>query len=62
MSGNPRNELCRARPADPEEYPRLHNLVEGLCIASGLPKPDLYVIDDEACFALVLGRDKYLGL
>ena len=28
----------RAQPADPGEYARLHNLVEGLCIASGLPE------------------------
>ena len=31
--------VSRAKPADPEQYKRLHNLVEGLCIASGLPKP-----------------------
>ena len=29
----------RAKPADGPEYRRYHNLVEGLCIASGLPKP-----------------------
>ncbi|HYI60870.1 MAG TPA: M48 family metalloprotease [Acidimicrobiales bacterium] len=46
----------RARPADPGEHARLHNLVEGLCVASGLPKPDLYVVDDEAPNALALGR------
>jgi heat shock protein HtpX len=27
----------RARPASPEEYARLHNIVEGLCIAAGIP-------------------------
>jgi heat shock protein HtpX len=31
--------VAHARPADPVEYARFHNLVEGLCIASGLPKP-----------------------
>ena len=36
----------RAKPADGPEYRRFHNLVEGLCIAAGLPKPRLYVIDD----------------
>lgn len=49
--------MSRARPADPEEHPRLHNLVEGLCIASGLPKPDLYIIEDEAPNAFATGRD-----
>ena len=29
--------VSRARPADEHEYARLHNLVEGLCISSGLP-------------------------
>ncbi len=31
--------MSRAKPADETEYARLHNLVEGLCIAGGLPKP-----------------------
>ena len=31
--------VSRAVPADPTTYQRLHNLVEGLCIAGGLPKP-----------------------
>jgi heat shock protein HtpX len=47
----------RARPADPETYARLHNLVEGLCIASGLPMPKLYVIDDPAPNAFATGRN-----
>ncbi len=49
--------VSRARPADPETYRRLHNLVEGLCIASGLPKPGVYVIDDPAPNAFATGRD-----
>ncbi len=46
-----------AKPADPNEYQRFHNLVEGLCIASGLPKPRLYVIDDPAPNAFATGRN-----
>ena len=38
-------------------YKRLHNLVEGLCIASGLPKPRVYVIDDPAPNAFATGRN-----
>lgn len=49
--------MSRARPADPVQYARLHNLVEGLCIASGLPKPRVYVIDDEAPNAFATGRN-----
>ncbi|MFZ4810784.1 MAG: M48 family metalloprotease [Ilumatobacteraceae bacterium] len=49
--------VSRARPADPTEYKRLHNLVEGLCIASGLPKPRVYIIDDPAPNAFATGRD-----
>ena len=49
--------VSRAVPADPEEYRRLHNLVEGLCIASGLPKPRVYVVDDPAPNAFATGRD-----
>jgi len=45
-----------ARPADPEQYPRLHNVIEGLCIAAGLPKPRVYIIDDPAPNALTTGR------
>lgn len=49
--------MSRAQPADPQEYARLHNLVEGLCIASGLPKPGVYVIDDPAPNAFATGRN-----
>jgi len=48
---------ARARPADGPEYQRYHNLVEGLCIAAGLPKPRLYVVDDPAPNAFATGRN-----
>ena len=47
----------RAKPADETEYRRYHNLVEGLCIAAGLPKPALYVVDDPAPNAFATGRN-----
>ncbi|MBV8983988.1 MAG: zinc metalloprotease HtpX, partial [Acidimicrobiia bacterium] len=40
--------MGHARPADPDRYPRLHNVIEGLCVAAGLPKPRVYVIEDAA--------------
>ncbi len=49
--------VSRARPADPNEFQRLHNLVEGLCIAGGLPKPRVYVIEDPAPNAFATGRN-----
>jgi heat shock protein HtpX len=49
--------VSRARPASPEEYPRYHNIVEGLCIAAGIPKPALYVIPEKAPNAFATGRD-----
>lgn len=49
--------VTRARPADPQQYARLHNLVEGLCIGSGLPMPRLYIVDDPAPNAFATGRN-----
>jgi heat shock protein HtpX len=49
--------VSRAKPADPRQYARLHNIVEGLCIASGLPKPGVYVIEDPAPNAFATGRN-----
>ena len=49
--------VSRAVPADPVTYKRLHNLVEGLCIAGGLPKPRVYVINDPAPNAFATGRN-----
>jgi heat shock protein HtpX len=47
----------RARPADPHTYARLYNVVEGLCIGTGLPMPRLYIIDDPAPNAFATGRN-----
>ena len=50
-------KMAHAQPADPVQYARYHNLVEGLCIASGLAKPRLYVVDDDAPNAFSTGRN-----
>jgi heat shock protein HtpX len=34
----------------------LHNVIEGLCIATGLPKPKVYIVDDPAPNAFAFGR------
>lgn len=44
-----------ARPADPEAQARLHNVVDGLCVAAGITPPNLFVIEDPAPNALVAG-------
>lgn len=49
--------VSRAKPADPAQYARLHNIVEGLCIASGLPKPGVYIVEDPAPNAFATGRN-----
>ncbi len=49
--------MSHARPADPVTHARLHNLVEGLCIAAGLPKPAVHVVEDPAPNAFATGRD-----
>jgi heat shock protein HtpX len=46
-----------AQPASPEQFRMYHNLVEGLCIASGMPKPKLYVMQSEQINAFATGRD-----
>ena len=44
-----------ATPADPQQYAQLHNIVEALAIGDGLPKPDVYVIDDPSPNAFATG-------
>ena len=48
---------ARARPVSHEEEPRLHNIVEGLAIAAGLPKPAVYVVPERAPNAFATGPD-----
>jgi len=47
----------RARKVSPQEEPRLHNIVEGLAIAAGIPKPEVYVVPEAAPNAFATGRD-----
>jgi heat shock protein HtpX len=47
----------RARPVTHEEEPRLHNIVEGIALAAGLPEPKVYVVPEKAPNAFATGRD-----
>src|SRR6185437_14435021 len=46
-----------ALEADPRQYQQLINIVQTLCIGSGLPLPKVYVIDDPSPNAFATGRD-----
>ncbi len=49
--------LLGATPAAEETFPRLHNLVDGLCASTGIPRPDLYVVNDAAPDACTVAVD-----
>jgi len=49
--------MSAAKPADPGEHQRLHNVVEGLCLGAGIPKPRVFVVNDPAPNAFATGRD-----
>lgn len=49
--------ISGAREVRHDEQPFLHNTVEGLAIAAGLPKPRVCVIQDSAPNAFATGRD-----
>jgi heat shock protein HtpX len=43
---------ARAQPVSEADEPRLHNLVEGLCVGIGLTPPQLWLVEDPAANAL----------
>lgn len=49
--------LNGARPATREQDLLLSNLLDNMCIASGLPRPKLYVINDGSPNAFATGRN-----
>ncbi|MDR0955977.1 MAG: M48 family metalloprotease [Candidatus Nomurabacteria bacterium] len=49
--------LNGAREIDKSQSPELFNLVENLTIATGLPMPKVYIIDDPAPNAFATGRN-----
>ena len=46
-----------AKEAMQSEYVQYHHSVEGLCLASGMPKPKLYVMENPNINAFASGRD-----
>jgi heat shock protein HtpX len=57
MSGRAALALSGAHLADPAHYAQVHELVEQMAIAAGIPKPAVYVTDDPAPNAFATGRD-----
>lgn len=53
--------MSRAIKADPQIHTQLHNIVENLSITAGLPKPQVYLIDDPAPNAFATGRSPKKG-
>jgi len=49
--------IAHAVPANKKEHAYLINTVEGLSIAAGLPKPKVYVMNDDAINAFATGRN-----
>jgi len=48
----------RAQPADRTEFSRLHNLVEEVSLAAGIPKPRVYIVHDPSPNAFATGRNE----
>jgi heat shock protein HtpX len=49
--------MSRAKPAEGSRFKQLHNIVEGLAIAAGIPTPRVYVVEDTAPNAFATGRN-----
>ncbi len=47
----------KATKAYKDDYKQYHDLVEGLTLASGLPKPELYIMHSKQINAFASGRD-----
>jgi heat shock protein HtpX len=50
-------KMHRAKPINLQSHPELHRILENLSIASGLPMPRFYIIDDPAPNAFATGRN-----
>lgn len=49
--------MTGAKKIEKVDNPRLYNIVENLSISTGLPMPEVYIIDDPAPNAFATGRD-----
>lgn len=49
--------MTGAKPITKKDNPRLYNTIENLSISTGLPMPEVYIINDPAPNAFASGRD-----
>jgi heat shock protein HtpX len=56
-SGRLVTAISGAKPASERDFRQLHNIVEEMAIAAGIPKPAVYIINDSAINAFATGRD-----
>lgn len=49
--------MAGARQIGPHDDPRLYRIVENLAITTGIPMPDVYIVNDPAPNAFATGRD-----
>ncbi len=50
-------KMARAVPIEKKDNPMLYNIIENLCIASGLPTPKVYITPELQINAFATGRD-----
>lgn len=50
-------KLTGAAPAGPDQQPRVHNLLDGLCGSAGVAKPRLWVLDCDIPNAMVVATN-----
>ncbi len=53
--------LSGSKPISREENPYLYNMVENLCITSGVPVPKIYLMEESAINAFATGRKPALA-
>src|SRR5690606_36661566 len=49
--------MAGAREVSPQEEPQLHALVEEVAMLAGVPKPKVYIVQNESPNAFATGRD-----
>ena len=54
--------VSNAKKVEYNDAPELHNLVDNMAIASGIPKPKIYVINDSSMNAFATGRNPEHGV
>lgn len=55
-------QISHAREATPLEIQRLNNVTEEMAIAAGIPKPEVYIVDDPSPNAFATGRSPEEGI